>query len=195
MLTKSLFKKYLIFTVVVSLVAAALLGILTLLGGEFNDVSWQVLFTTLTVGVFSITALASLRGFEAKSATELWASRLGILASLAAMLLTFVAIWIDYGSDWDLLYQSAIVASVSAVGFAHISLLLPFRTHSSTVKLLTLATSAIIIFVASIVIGIALIDELSDVDGIWRLLGVFAILDVLGTILLPVLAKTLPKSR
>jgi len=192
--TKSLFKKYLVTSIVVSLVAAALLGIVALLSGEFNDISWRVLITTLVIGVFSITSLASLRGFESKVVEELWVSRAGIVASLVAAVTVLLLVWAD-NLGGEGLAKTAAVVSVLAVGFAHISLILPFRSRSALSSMLTLTTCAAVAVVAGLIISLIFVEDLSEGGSVYRVLGVFAILDVLGTILIPVLSKMLPKSR
>lgn len=59
------------------------------------------------------------------------------------------------------------------------------------IRSLVSSTIFCIIAVAGILIGLVALEDSGSGDAIYRLLGVFAILDVLGTIVSPVLVKSL----
>ena len=69
-----------VICIIVSLSITALIGIATLLGGDFGDVQGKIMMTTLVIGTFSVLALADLavagRRFE-------WSGYVGILAAVA----------------------------------------------------------------------------------------------------------------
>ncbi|MEO6504413.1 MAG: hypothetical protein ABIW36_06775 [Terrimesophilobacter sp.] len=49
-----------VICIIVSLSVTALVGIATLLGGDFGDVQGRIMMTTLVIGAFSVLALADL---------------------------------------------------------------------------------------------------------------------------------------
>ncbi|MBW2998115.1 hypothetical protein KY321_01130, partial [Candidatus Woesearchaeota archaeon] len=57
MIDKSEIKKYLLFNLIGSLIICALIGVVTVLVGDFNELMSRVLFTVLMVTVHSIVAL------------------------------------------------------------------------------------------------------------------------------------------
>ena len=109
----------------------------------------------------------------------------GIIVSVIGFLLTVGAIWV-YESDE--IWKSAAIFSILAFSIAHSSLLLLARTDKKLVGFSLAATIAFIAIVALMLIYLVLAE--ADVDELYfRLLGVFAILDVFGTILTPILRK------
>lgn len=192
-ISKSTLKKYLILTIVTSLIISALLGIITLLSGEV--VSWEVITTTIVVGLFSIFSLGSLRGFESTDLFEKLISQVGVVTSLLATGLLLFLIWFspDFW-DGETYYRITAIASVLAVALSHISLILPFAKQSMLTAALVSATSGVVAIVAAIIVSL-IVFEANDYEGIYRVLGVFAILDVLGTILVPISSKFVPPSK
>lgn len=183
-------KRLFVIGVVTSLVASALTGIFVLLKGSFDDTDWKILGTTLTVGVFSITSLANLRNLDSEFSSYRSFAIASITISVAAFFLAAFLIW---GSgSWDDLWKFAITLSVLAVSSAHSSLLLPLRQKNNSQKILVTGTLTFIGAVAGMIIYLIWVRDTDVGDFYYRLLGVFAILDVLGTIVSPILAKFSP---
>jgi F0F1-type ATP synthase assembly protein I len=164
---------------------AALMGILALLGGgSFGDNEARVLLTTLIVGSASICVLCYLA-----TAGTRWAP-VGATGGVVVLLPTITALLLVW-SDWndgpsDGLLKSFGVGVVLAVTLAQISLLLALAGEGRLGAVLW-PTIGVAVVVAALVAGMILGGV--GADDVWRLLGVLAILDVLGTLVTIALAK------
>ncbi|HEX7716521.1 MAG TPA: hypothetical protein VF416_04470 [Marmoricola sp.] len=164
---------------------AALMGILALLGGgSFGDNEARVLLTTLIVGSASICVLCYLA-----TAGTRWAP-VGATGGVVVLLPTITALLLVW-SDWndgpsDGLLKSFGVGVVLAVTLAQISLLLALAGEGRLGAVLW-PTIGVVVVVAALVAGMILGGV--GADDVWRLLGVLAILDVLGTLVTIALAK------
>ena len=172
--------------VVGSFSIAALLGILALLGGgEISSVQGNVLLTTLVVGVESLAVLCYLAVGETRRA---W---LGVVGGVVSLVPFGVALWLVWGSwdDGELIFKSFGVGLTLAASVAQACLLLglsdPPRGRVRSLLPLTLALVAVL---ALMIVG-PILAEQDPGDVYWRVLGIVAILDVLGTVLVIVLQR------
>lgn len=191
MLTKKSLKRYFIIALITSLLASGLMGILVLLIGSFGEIEFRVLLSTFTIGVFSVTSLAGLRNFESEYEEYRRFAILSIIFSIAAMILTLSLIWVN--ADY-FPWKPALVSIVLAVSTSHVSLLLPARNKTQLLNTVTTITFAAIAFVAAFIILIIVAEDADLNEFTYRILGVFAILDVIGTVMTPVLARLVPKN-
>lgn len=168
---------------VVALCAIAVLAIYILLGGDSSDLQFTILFTALAAGGYSLTFLAALALYE-KERYRLFAA-LSMAISLLGFVVTVAVIWqLELIGYW----RNVIVFAALAVATAHISLLLPFESRHPAVDTPILLTIVAIVSTATMVIGLT-VAEFGFDESMFRLLGVFLILDVLGTIVVPLLRK------
>lgn len=187
-----------IIAIIVSLSLTALIGIITLLSGDFGETQGKVLLTTLLLAVFSITVLCHLA--VVGRALQV-VGFIGVGVSAVALVAGLLLIWRDWGNfnDIEPLLKTFGVAGVLAVSFAHANLLLLLgQRRNPTVRLLLYVTVAVIGLVALLLcLPIATGGDIPGDDGdwYWRLLGVVAILDVLGSIVLPVTGRFLRDDR
>ena len=81
-----------VICIIVSLSVTALIGIATLLGGDFGEVQGKIMMTTLVIGTFSVLALADLavagRRFE-------WSGYVGILAAFIGLVMGLYLVWAE----------------------------------------------------------------------------------------------------
>lgn len=189
------FRRVAIVFIIVSLSIAALFGIVTLLTGEFGEVQGKVLLTTLLLAAFSITALCHL---AVVGRTLRVVGYAGIVVSGIAFVLGAVLIWRSWDSwdeSWDVILRVFGVFAVLAVSFAHANLLLLLaERRNPVVRIGLFVTVGLIALLALLIIlPIATNGDIPGDNGeaYSRLLGVVAILDVLGTIVLPVLGRFL----
>jgi hypothetical protein len=179
-----------VIAIIVSLSITALIGIFTLLSGNFGETQGRILGTTLLVAAFSITALCHLA--VVGRALRI-VGFIGIAVSIVALLAGVLLIWQDWdsGTSGDVLRAFA-AFSVLAVSFAHANLLLLLGERKRPVIRIGLfVTVGLIALVALLlIIPIATDGEVPGDNGetYWRIFGVLAILDVLGTIVLPVMS-------
>lgn len=186
MFNKQILKRYFITAIITSLVGSAVLGIVAVLFGSFGWIEGRILLSTLAIGVMSITSLANLRNLESEHPSYRRFASLSIGFSLIAMLLTLSLIWVSAeNTPW----KPTLVFFILAVSTAHASLLLSSRSKSRLLDVAVTTTLACITFVAGFLIYLILAEAAGIGELFYRLLGVFAILDVLGTIVTPVLAK------
>lgn len=190
MYTKSQLKRYFIIAIIAAMTISAAVGILAVLIGSFGELQAKILLTTLAVGVFSVTSLANLRNLESGHAGYRRFAWLSILLSLIALLFVIILIWTSLDSD-NAPWKPAAIFIILAFSTAHTSLLLASRHKSKLIDALVTTTIACISFVAGFLMYLVFIDA----DGVgtiyYRLLAVFAILDVLGTIVVPILSKVM----
>jgi hypothetical protein len=192
-------RSYFVKGLLVSLGVAGLMGIVALLSGEFGMVQGKILLTTLLVGIYSMLCLCCLT--LAGKRYEVVAL-LGVIFSSAALVLGLALVWIIFG-DWEVswpiaefIWKMFYITGVVGFSLAHQSLLLLLadRPHALVQRLLWYTIIAITAVAAMLIYpvmeGFDLVDEFY-----WRLLGVLAILDVVGTIATPVIAKLQSQSQ
>lgn len=187
-----------IIAIIVSLSLTALVGIITLLGGEFGETQGKVLLTTLLLAGFSISVLCHL---AVVGRTLQIVGFAGVAISTVSLVAGLLLIWGDWGNfdSIDPLLRTFGVTGVLAVSLAHANLLLLLgQRRNRVVRTLLYITVAIIGVVALLLcLPIATGGDIpgDNADGYWRLLGVVAILDVLGSIVLPVTGRFLRDER
>jgi hypothetical protein len=164
---------------------AALMGIVALLGGgDFGAGEARVLLTTLIVGCASICMLCYL-------ATT--GTRWGVVGALGSVVLvlpvvtSLILVWSDWDSDTEGVWKAYGIGVVAAATLAQICMLLALSVDRPALGLVLWPTVALAAFLAVLVSG-TILGEV-DAGDVWRLIGVIAILDVLGTLVTIALAK------
>ena len=179
--------------VVASFSLAALLGILALLGGgDFSDTQGRVLLTTVVVGVESVAVLCYLAVAGTRRAP------VGVVGGLVSLVPFGVALWFTWGTDGGdggFLWRAFGVGLTVAASLAQVSLLLSAtgQPRRRARGLLVATLVAIAVLAAMVVVPIVADPDLGD--WYWRVLGVVAILDVLGTVVVIVLQRVVGPAR
>jgi len=184
-------RKGAIYGIIISFSGAALVGIVALLGGDFGETQGKILLTTVLFGAFSITALCHL-AIADRAMRIVGVS--GLLASTVALVTGLVLIWRDWGDvGLEVWFRMFGAAAVLAVSFAHANLLLLLAGRRRAAIRWGLAVTLVTIAVVAVMLILPIVTD-GDIPGedagdvYWRVLGVIAILDVLGTVVVPVLA-------
>lgn len=182
------FKKIFLIILIISLSISALLGIIIFLVGDFGLIQTKILLTTLTIGGFSLTGLccATLLNRKRFSAFAI----IGMIISVLGFLFITSLIWeiIDWDSS-NIISRIVIIVIIIAVSTAHASLLLLIKSDKTIVNV-SLSTTLLFLSLVALELIVLVINVFWDVENVWvRILGVFAILDVLGTIVTPILLK------
>lgn len=185
-------KKLILALFIASLCISAGVAIFIFLFGHFGEIEAKILFTTLALGGFSLTTLCSAILYE-KGQYPSFAA-LGVAIAITGFLYTTTQIWVwrlnIFSSDnaWKWIWFFVVLT----ISFAHSSLLLLKRP---TKKIQIACLSATIIFigiVAGMLIYLVLRNQSYEIgEFFYRLLGTFAVLDVLGTIITPITYKFL----
>jgi len=184
-----------IWTVIISLVITALIGIYTIVSGEFGETQSRVMLTTLAVAGFSILALCHLAVFGRDVKIFGW---VGIGTSAVALGLSAVLIWWNWS---DLMYQpsdlytnltkSFAITALVAVSLAHANLMLllqnsPLRWIRTALSVALVLITIVPTLVVPVIVSDGTFPPMSFQDVYWRFFGVILILDALATIALPV---------
>lgn len=195
MTTSSLkgFRRIAIVFIIVSLTIAALFGIVTLLTGEFGELQGKILLTTLLLAGFSITALCHL---AVVGRTLRIVGFIGIAVSGLAFITGAILIWRsweNWSDVWELTLKTFAVFAIAAASLAHANLLLLLGERRNQIVRIGLWVTLGLIALLAVLIILPIVTD-GDIPGdngepYWRALGVVAILDVLGTIVLPVVGR------
>jgi len=179
------FKKVFLITMIISLSISALIGIIIFLLGDFGEIEARILLTTLTIGGFSLTALCNSALYDKHRYVPF--STTGMIVAAIGFLITTLAIWeiLDFSEIWKVI----IISIILSVSIAHSSLLLLIKSRKTIVNVSLMLTLLFISIVALMLIILVLSEFDMDFEFYYRLLGVFAILDVLGTIVTPIVLK------
>jgi len=145
----------------------------------------RILITTLAIGAYSLTGLCCSALYEKRKFTLL--ALFGMVISVIGFFYTVLVIWRVIGIDDS--WKALMIFIILAVSSAHSSLLLLIKPKKALVYGALSATVIFILIVALIMIALVLIEFSGQNEFYYRVLGVFAILDVLGTILVPILNK------
>ena len=181
-----------IIAIIASLSLTAVIGIFTLLTGAFGETQGKILLTTLLMAGFSITSLCHL---AVAGRTLRVVGYTGIGVSVVAFILGIALIWQDWQnfSGWDVLGKAFMVFSILSISFAHANLLLLLGERKRPVIRLGLLVTVGFIALVAILIIIPILTD-GDIpgengDAYWRVFGVIAIVDVFGTIVVPVTSR------
>lgn len=172
-------KRGFLYSLIGSVAVSALLGIATILSGDFGELQIRILLTTLTISAASVCGLSCGAALEAKRGTPLPIA--GITLSVVSALLIIRGIWMESFSE--VFWKITATTSVFAVATSHVSLLLLARLSPSYAW--AKGAAHVVIFGVASVITAMVWSEFDD-EGMFRLLGVAAILDAAISILIPV---------
>jgi hypothetical protein len=174
--------------VAVALSLTALVAIVALLTGSFDDTDWKVLGTTLGFSVFSATAAAG-----ATARLRSWSGAYGVgtgavAASALAFVLLVAGLWSEAG---DATWRWFGVLALAALALSHMSLVLGARRASDGPGTAALVLASVVL-VGLDATGAALpitgvLDDVSDAGA--RLLAVCSVLLLLTTALPPLLRR------
>lgn len=160
---------------------AALMGIVALLGGgDFGATQGRVLLTTLLVGVVSIAVLCYLVTAGRRSQPVGVAGGVVVLVPFVTALLM---IWGDVAhgpSEGPL--RTFGIGSVVAATLAQASLLLAMAERARTAVRRILVATLTLAAALAVMVSLLITGYNPSGDFFYRLLGVVAILDVLGTV-------------
>lgn len=180
------FKKSFLILMIVSLSISAVIGIFIFLFGNFKETEARLLMTTLAVGGYSLTGLCCSALYERQRVTPLTLT--GMVISIAGFVFTVLMIWHVIVRNMTSM-KVLVILIILAASVAQSCLLFLIKPNKLLVRGALFGT---ILFISVIAVMLVIL-VLKEFPRFWqlyfRLLGVFAILDVLGTIVTPVLNK------
>jgi len=181
------FKKTFLIAMIISLSVSAMIGIGIFLFGNFGDMEAKLLITTLAIGGYSLSGLCCSLLYEKKIFTPFALS--GMVISIIGFLYTLLVIWKAIDLSNQLPWKVLVLFIIFATSIAHACLLLHIKSKKVFVNSALSATIIFILIVAFMLSALILNENKNMGEFYFRLLGVFAILDVLGTIVTPILNK------
>ena len=179
-----------LITLVSCLIASAVIGIMIVLIGDFGETQIKILGTVAALAAFSLISLPSLFSLEKQRYQNI--ARPGLLMALVFFFLILSIIWGSGNFGNEIIGKSTFTAGVVAFGLNHILLLFIAKPGAKILRLSQKLTSVIICLVACILIGVIWVEDMPD--PLFKVLITLVILDVLGTISLPILSKISFKS-
>ena len=139
----------------------------------------------MCVGVTSVLALCYLATADGRYRAV---GALGGFAAVPTRAVSLLLIWTDLGDDGERAWQAFGIGSVASLTLAQVSLLLVLSARAAPyVRLLLVGT---LVMVAWVALHVSLLILATDAgDETFQLLGVVAILGVLGTVTVSALAR------
>jgi hypothetical protein len=181
-------RKAIVRVTIASFSIAALMGIIALLGGgDFGETEGRILLTTLLVGVVSIAVLCYLATAGRRSQPV---GIVGGVVVLVPLITALIMIWGDAqrGPNETILKIFGVGAIVAAT-IAQASLLLALAERARPLVQRILAGTLLLAAVLAVMTSLLVTGYDPGEDWYYRVLGVVAILDVLGTVVAAALMK------
>lgn len=178
------FRRAAVIVIIVSLSATALIGIVTLITGAYGELQGKIMLTTLTIGATSVVALCDLAVLGKRIRLVGIA---GLLAAAVTLVTTLILIW---GVDSsDVVVKAFGLAAIAAASIAHANLLLLLSERRRAVVRGGLWATVSLIALLLVLLCISILSDGEVWGGVYaKLVGTVAILDVLGTIVVPVVS-------
>jgi hypothetical protein len=177
--------------VIGALIAAAIVGVYSVIVGDFGPFSQHLLGT---IALFVFFSFASWYDADVSARRAPWFGAVSVITSAYLLFAGLVKIWVPTAphtgtSLWGTWGFGAWIALVvvTRVGLLHIHLVLNTQRRF-TGPIMSKVTVATLILVGLLTAGLSLPLLFLDAtfsETYWRSVGVIAILDVLGTILIP----------
>jgi hypothetical protein len=175
--------------VIASLIVAAGVAIVSIATSTFGDTSWRLIATAT---VFAAFALFAWYDAAISSARSSWFALVGFAVSVYLFIAGMAKIWIIQPSDYadtilDGFFGWLILAAIARVALAHVHVVLSTeaRLRSPVITGVTRVTLALVTILA-VMLSVPVLFSPLELDGAyWRVLGVVAVLDALGTVLIP----------
>jgi hypothetical protein len=168
-----------------SLIVAAGVAIIGVLTGDFDETTARVAATTLAIALYNATGSA---GVAAATGPTRALGMATVVASAVTMVLAVAAIW--SGDDEGVEPWGMTTAVTLALAQAAVYLSRAWPTDSRGVRLALLVIVCTGTLLAALIV--AAIAEDFDGEAVWRVLGVFAVLNGLGMGLVPILRRLAP---
>ena len=190
MAMKSQTQRTLLFSFLASIAACGALGVYCLLIGNLGPMEARILESTALIGAASILGLVGVMAWEHRKWHPL--GMLGVYASALALLSNLVLIWshdlrLGYLANTKAFWTLVAIAWVLAVALPHVALLSFARLHANYLWIRRATIISITLLAA--LVCVAIIAEPYGDELLFRLIGIFAIADVCGTIAMPILHR------
>lgn len=184
-MVKPNFSRIFLISMIVFFIASGIVGASFLLFGSFGEVQLRILLTTLTLFTFSLLGLASSRMLKFKDFRRTMGV-IGLIMVSIASLLILPMIW-GIISFEEIIGKIIIISSIIAVSMAHISLII--GKNKTRIINIAFHTTLILIAIVALMLIYFVITNYNVETGFWKVLGFFVILDIVGSIVTPLMRK------
>ncbi|WP_374009295.1 hypothetical protein [Leifsonia sp. LS-T14] len=181
--------------VIGALIAAALVGVYAVVLGRFDETCWRLIGT---IGLFVFFALVSWYDADVSARRAAWFGAVSVITSVYLFGIGLWKVWMavqpvggGFGYDatepWWEPFSWFLLVIVTRIGLLHIHLVLNTQRRF-TGPIMSKVTMATLVLVGLLTAGLSLplIWTRADFgETYWRLVAVAAILDALGTVLIP----------
>lgn len=189
-------------SIIGSVVAAGLVGVYAMVVGDFNTLHLQLILTIILIVAFSLMSWYDADVSSKRSSTF---ALIGVFVSLYLLLVGFIKIWIisnpyttlDYDGNAASFDTESIIltnmgqwvwlALIARGALLHAHLLLNIhRKYNTPILTMVAQITFVLIILFAILLSLPhIFENLNYNEAYWRITGAVAILDVLGTILIP----------
>lgn len=172
-------------TLISSLIISAVAGITIILVGDFDQTEIRILATSGTLTGFSILTWPSFSHLERARYKAL--ARTGILSSLVLFLMVLLVIWGGDVMKSELYGKTLGTLGIVAFSVNHILAMLMVNSVTKTVLVSQCATMGVITTLGVLIVIAIWTKDMPEQT--LRIFGTLAVLDTLGTIAVPLLAR------
>jgi len=178
-----------------SLSLAALFGIYGLLFSGGIDPEGRIIGTTLSIGLFSLTALGAAVVFERGRWRPVMLAAF-VVSGIGALFYLYV-IWLHehlFPSRWfysEFIWKAMFVLAIGAIALPHMGLIALAPREAAPLRWARRLSILCVAILTTLLISVIVLEPTSGVaeDIVFRLAGVFGILAALGTITVPILVR------
>lgn len=188
------FRRAFVRVLICCLCVTGLLAMAIVARASIDQLEFQVLLTTLLVAAYSVLCLGALVSSHGPWA---WVGRTGVAFSSLALGNGLLLIWTT-GADWmsdgtaalEFLLRSFAFTGILGVAFAHSALVLWAARCAGPIARASLGATLVAIgVVAAMLADLALFSDGGGNPTFWRTLAVLSILDAVGTVVTPMVAR------
>jgi hypothetical protein len=180
-------------TVIGAVVAAGLVGIVAVLVGDFGLVAVQLLLTIIVVVVFALLSWYDADVSSRRSGVFAFAS---ITTSMYLLVTGLLKSWIlrphlgdadDFSVVGRQFSEWIGLVAIARIALLHVHLLLVIHSRRPTalLRVVARATVGVIAVLAALLSFPLLVSDLDQPEALWRTVWVVVILDLLGTVVIP----------
>ena len=182
-------RKFLLLLVIFSLLATAVLGIVSVLWSGLGETGAKILGSAIAADAASFLAL-----WCTGHVTSAWQRAVqvtGIVSACLGLVTGVYLIWwgVNAGGPVEAVGRAAVALFILAAASAHASLLLRLRPHGRLARTMVTGTVICTAAAAELIANYALVPNFDPGNGYDKALAVILILDVLGTILILLLRR------
>lgn len=175
-------KKPLLYSLIVSVIFGAILGIILVLRNTWGWFEVRVMLTTVIIAVASLCGLAC----ELSKLPFGWNGlpRAGLVLTCLAAAVLLLGMWTDNESEE--FWKTAIIICIFAVATVHVCLLSIARLVGRFRWITFIGTQ--LIYGLAVMLAVAIVGEI-DSEGIWRFIAALSIVVAAITLVIPILHR------